>query len=823
MIAAIDTATYVTELRRIPQGWYAVGAIALAVLVCWLVVGMYRREGRMGASTPMRLVMAGLRCAALLTLGLILLEPVRVRILRRWIESYTLVMLDTSASMDLVDRYRDAETAGRVQAVMNDPQAQAARRMDVAEKIMRGGEPPLLADLSANNSVKFYTFDDDAQPVASYAAEGGRRNAQSEEEAGRDKPDASEARANPPAPLPEQFSAAGPATNLDRAVREAVETLGTAPIAGIVVLTDGGINAGGSAEEIARYARERRVPVHIVGIGDPTMPRNLRVTHILAPENALQKDPFALTATFATEGIDGERVRVELLEQNVTESGEPRVVASRDVVVGPGGAVAPVTFERQPESKGRYAYTVQAPALPDESITEDNSRQVTVNVVDARTRALLIAGEPNWTYRYLTTLLQRDDTIDVSCWLQSADMTAVRDGDTIIDHLPTTAEELFAYDVIILLDPDKTDLDEEWAALVDQWVTKFGGGLLYTAARPHSPAFMRDPTFKSLVDLLPVSPDPEADLILNQIGHYQTLASPIEVSPEAAQHAILRVTDNASADAAAWQSFTEVYWHYPVLREKPVATVLLRHGNPRMRNNYGGHVLAAVQFAGSGRTGFMAFDGTWRWRRFGQEWFERFWVQTIRYLAEGKLLGGKGRGALLVDKDRPAIGDAVVVSARLLDQRYEPVREERIAGWYEVDNDRRELNLVATPQRPGWFEGRIVPDRAGRYRIGIFPPGSAGDGEGALERDVLVSRPNLEIMQPQLHKAKLQTLAEQSAGGRYWEVDQAGELVKAIPDLHEVVPIRSRPVTLWDNGKMLALLVGLLGVEWALRKWNRLL
>jgi hypothetical protein len=242
-----------------------------------------------------------------------------------------------------------------------------------------------------------------------------------------------------------------------------------------------------------------------------------------------------------------------------------------------------------------------------------------------------------------------------------------------------------------------------------------------------------------------------------------------------------------------------------------------------MRNNYGGHVLAAVQFAGSGRTGFIAFDGTWRWRRFGQEWFERFWVQTIRYLAEGKLLGGKGRGALLVDKDRPAIGDAVVVSARLLDQRYEPVREERITGWYEAEGDRRELTLLATPQRPGWFEGRFVPDRAGRYRIGITPPGSAGDGEGALERDVMVSRPNLEIMQPQLHKAKLQGLAEQSAGGRYWEVDQAAELAKAIPDLHEVVPIRSRPVTLWDNSKMLALLVGLLAVEWALRKWNRLL
>lgn len=819
MMAVADTATYVTELRRIPQGWYAVLAIAAVVLVCWLVIEMYRREGRMGASLRLRLFMAAIRCAAMLLLALILLEPVRVKILRRWIESYALVLLDTSASMDLVDRYRDSETAARVQALLTGAQAESPKRMDVAERILRGGERNLIESLAENNSVKLYSFDDDATQLASVTVAGGQASGEPRESGGQPET----AQGGERAVLPDSIGARGPATNLDRAIRQAVETLGVAPIAGVVVITDGGINSGPGVEEIARYARERRLPVHVLGVGDPTAPRNVRVTDVVAPENALQKDPFALTATLATEGLAGERIRVELLEQNLTDASEPKMIATRDVLVGPGGAVPPVSFERQPESRGRFAYTVNVPAVPDESISEDNSRQVTVNIVDARTRALIVAGEPSWTYRYLTTLLQRDDTVDVSCWLQSADMTSVRDGDTIIDHLPNTSEELFAYDVILLIDPDKTDLDDEWVKLVDQWVTRLGGGLLYSAARPHASGFMRNPTFQGIVDLMPVSLDPEADLILNQIGHYQTTASPIEISPDAAQHPILRVSDDPRQDALRWQEFTEVFWHYPVLREKPVATVLLRHANSRMRNNYGGHVLAAVQFAGSGRTAFLGFDGTWRWRKFGQEWFERFWVQTIRYLAEGKLLGGRGRGALLVDKDRPALGDAVTVTARLLDRRFEPLRDERIQAAYEIDGERREFVLQATPQRPGWFEGRFVPDRAGRYRITVAAPGNVNDPEETLERDVLVSRPNLEIMQPQLHKARLQTLAEQSFNGKYWEVDQAAELVKAIPDLHEVVPIRSRPVTLWDNGKMLALLVGLLAVEWALRKWNRLL
>ncbi|MDO8631097.1 MAG: hypothetical protein Q7R41_11455 [Phycisphaerales bacterium] len=819
-LATADAATYVTELRRIPEGWYAVGALALAVGVCWLVIWMYRREGRIGASPRVRLFLGSIRCAILIAMGVILLEPVRVRIVRRWIESFTVVLLDTSSSMDLADRYRDLQAAQRVQRATGDD-AQAFRRMDLAERILEGDDRRFLRNLTNNNSVRLYAFDSEAKLVATLPAESknppepllskGEGEWKIEKDAARQEG------------LPDRFEANGATTNLERAIRRSVESLGNAPIAGVVVLSDGGLNAGASADDIARYARERRVPVHVVGIGDSTAPRNARVTEILAPANALQKDPFVLTAMLAAEGLNGERIRVELREQNLSDGGEPRLLATKDVTVAHGGAIEPVTFERRAERIGRYVYSVQVPPVQDESITEDNVRQAAVNVVDASTRVLLISGEPSWTYRYLAALLQRDDTINVSCWLQSAEENAVRDGDTIIDHLPVTAEELFAYDVIILLDPDRTELDEAWCRLVDKLVTEYGGGVLYEAARPHTPSFVREPSVKPLLDLLPVSLDPEADLVLNQIGHYQMSRAAIEIPPAAAGHPVLRITDDAVSDRLAWQGVADVFWHYPVLREKPVATVLMRHGNPRMRNNYGGHVLTAVQFAGAGRSAFLGLDATWRWRRYGPEWFDRFWVQMIRFLAEGKLLAGSGRGTLLVDKERPALGEAVTVSARILNERYEPLRQDRVEGSCEVDEERAALILESRQDRPGWFEGRFVPDRPGHYRIRVPIPGAPGESRNELERELVVSRPNLEILRPQMHRAELTALAEHSAGGRFWEVDETAELAKAIPDLHEEVPVRSRPVTLWDNWKVLALLVTLMSLEWAVRKWNRLL
>ena len=561
----------------------------------------------------------------------------------------------------------------------------------------------------------------------------------------------------------------------------------------------------------------------MIGVGDPSSPQNVRVADILAPPNAFQQDPFQVSARLSTEGLEGRTIQVRLRERNDTGGGSGGVVDQRNMHIGPGGAVEPVTFERRQNSVGRFVYTVEVPVLEGESVADDNSKQTTVNVIDARTRVLVVAGGPSWDYRFVSRLLERDETFDVSCWLQSADLSAVRDGNTIVDHLPTTAEELFEYDVIVLMDPDKEEFNESWCRLVDTLVTEYGGGLLLTAARPQTPSFMRDRSLKPLHDLLPVTLDPEADLLLNEIGHYQLSGSAMAIPPTSYGHPVMKQADDPVSTKLTWQGIGDIYWHYPVLREKPVATVLVRHGSPRMRNSFGRHVLAAVQFVGTGRTGFLGFDGTWRWRRYGVEVFDRFWVQLIRYLAEGKLLGGTRRGMLLTDSNQYSIGDAVTVTARLFDRQYKPLTDDQVIAQHRVDGDKGDFVMSALRDRPGWFEGRFVPDRTGSYRLSLKMADPDSSDLTEIVREIRVTRPNIEILRPQMDRDKLMALAQQSHGGRYFEVDEAASVPALIPDLHEEIPIRSRPTALWDNWKTLVLLLALLSVEWGVRKWNRLL
>lgn len=826
---------FVTELRHVPEGWFGVGGLALLLAVCWAVVWMYRHEGRIGATVRVRMFLALVRCAVLVMLAVILLEPVRVRILRQWIDSYTIVLADTSSSMGLADTYRDETAKKRVASLLATDDPPPIRRAELLNHILGRADRQVLKALADNNRVKLYSFSDQPQVQALIHAgweddspSGSLQGTAASQQRAASTPDGNAARrTGTPLVRVEDvsltFTATGAATNIDRAVRRAVESLAGAPIAAIVVLSDGGFNQGASAEETARYARERRVPIYAIGIGDPSRPRNVRVVEAIAPENAFQNDPFSVSARLTAEGLDGETLIVQLHERDATGSGEGRIVDTRSVRVGPGGSIEPVTFERQGEGVGRHVYTIQVPVLESETVSEDNSRTVSVNVIEAQTRVLLIAGGPSWEYRFVTRLLQRDETFDVACWLQSADLSAVRDGNTVIDHLPVLAEELFEYDVVILMDPAPEEFDEPWSRLVDRLVTKYGGGLLYTAGRPHTPEFLRERSLKPLHDLLPVTLDPEADLVLNRIGHYQLHGAPLDIPRASVGHPIVQLGDDATATKLAWREMGDIHWHYPVRREKPAATVLMRHASPNMRNAYGGHVLAAVQYVGAGRTGFLAFDGTWRWRRYGTARFDRFWVQLIRFLAEGKLLGGSKRGMLLTESDNYSLGEAVTITARLFNARYEPLQRDQITARYTVDNEKTELVLTARADSAGWFEGRFVPDRTGSYRIRVELPGTSAAETIEVAREIRVSRPNIEILRPQMARAELVTLAEQSYGGRYFEMDQAHRVPELIPDLHAEIPIRSRPTSLWDNWISFSILIGLLTLEWAMRKWNRLL
>lgn len=804
-----------------PSSWAAIAAVLLAAAALYLVWWLYRRESGT-CPRAVRVLLAAIRIACILVLALVLMGPALAVTLRRSLEPYVVLLLDDSLSMSLRDRYDDAGTERLAAVTGRTPDALAAEhpaRAEVVNALLRRNDARFLRRLQAVGRVRVMTFSDRVRLRDAIGLDPEAVLPEGEEAAD----ETARVPKDPPVP---PLAPSGTATNLARAVREALDSAAGSPLAGVVLVSDGQHTSGADPRAAADAAARRGVPILAVGVGDPRPPQNLRTAEVWAPETVFRGDPFAVQARVQAEGLDRAAVRVEFVERRVADDGAEtaeRVIDRRSVALDPETQEATVAFRHEPAAEGRFVYTVRVEAGPDELLRSDNEKATTVRVVGQRARVLLIAGSPTWDFRLVRTLLLRDKTIDVSCWLQSLDLDMRQDGNTVIERLPSKPEDLFAYDVVALFDPDPSGLDEPWTDLLKRFVGEHAGGLFWVAGPKYTTRFLTTYQTRGLRDLLPVRlGDGAGEARLFDRPH--TRAWPMHVTPDGTEHPLLRFDDDSGAGPGIASALPGVYWSYPAASAKPGATTLIEHGDPRLKVRDDRRPLLVAGRYGPGRVLYMGFDGSWRWRRLGEEVFDRFWVRSIRYLLEGRLMGGRRRGRLATDRDVYAVGSRIAVTARLYDAAFEPLAEPTVPAVVRTAPDAppQETMLRQVANRPGHYEGSVIAGRVGATRIEVTLPGTGGTGPVRLARQVTVEPPRVEFRDPRLNRALLADLAERS-GGRYYEIDEADRIAGDLPDRHETVVVREPPRTLWDTWRLLALLVGLLTVEWAVRKRYRLM
>jgi hypothetical protein len=796
LLATVTETQYSTpELAGLPEGWWRLLGLLLLIGLGYVVFWLYRREARVGAPLRLRMWLGCVRAAVILLLALVWLEPVIATYTVRTITASVAVLADVSASMSIVDA--------------DDTEAPATR-IERVTRMLEANDNAWLRRLAKQNDLLTYTFGERTtrRPLP-WAT-----------------PEATTQPADDAQPVVPEGAALQSHTDLGQALTAVLAEVGESPVAGIVVISDGVFNQGMSASDAAAYARRFKAPIHTVGVGSPREPPNLRIASFDAPATTAAGDPFEIRVEASATGLERTPVQLELAVRAAdSESGEDKVVATRELSIGGDQPDAEARFNLNADRGGEFIYSVRLATVPDEAVASDNRRQSTVLVLDERLRVLLVAGRPSYEYRYITRLLERDKTIDLSCWLQSADTRAVRDGNTVIVELPRRPEDIFQYDVLLLLDPDPRELDSAWAITVRRLVDEFAGGLLLQAGPHYASRLLRDPRLEELITILPVIPDPDADVRLSEQGAWRTSGFPLLVPDESQAHPLLRMTTDPQANRAIWESLPGVWWYLPVLREKPLAAVLLRHASAAHATRHGQPVLLAAHPFGAGRTVFLGFENTWRWRSTGEEYFNRYWIQLVRYLAQPRREGASKRGTIVLDREEIRPGDYVKIEARVLDASFVPWHEPSIEGQVELPGgEQRALKLEAIPGRAGWFAARLAIDWTGPAVIRVPLPGAAGADQSkeSLRKHIQVEGSDVELRSLALRTKPLMELAEQT-GATYVSLAEAGALPDLITNASRVNPVRNPDRPLWDKSWVMALIAVLLGVEWTLRRRNHLL
>ena len=783
--------------------WLALGVAFLVGLTWW-----QKREARRLGWAP-RWTLWGLRAAAAAVVAVMLLEPVVVLSKTEYEPSRLLVLRDVSPSMGLIDAWRDGGRAAAVARAVGLPDAAAVRgatRGELAERALGGERVGGLAERLALGGERVVVDLPFAESIVEAARDGGES----------ERP--------------------GVGTGIGAALREAVGRYRGVPVAGVLIVSDGQSNAGPSVEQAARFAAEAGVPVAALAVGTEEGPRNAEVVGVQVDPVVFERDTVSVAVVVRSRGMDGEAAAVTL--ERSRGGGPWETVGREPLQLGEAGATREVGFTFTEETPGdvrlRATLTVDGAAASGtggtsgggggaEQDADDNAALAEVRVIRRQLRVLLIAGSTFPEVQFLRNTLLRDKTVDLSTWLMTADAEYQHPGDTPIRRLPQTTEGLNEYDALVLYDPDPDGFPPGFGELMQQFVGQAGGGLVYVAGEQHTrSSFDRqgDPLLDWL-GLLPVVREAGLFRTAQQLTWSARDAWRLLITPEGRADPIFSFDPDPEKNRRVLDVLPGMYWHFPVTRPRPAATVLARHGDPRMVNDYGPEVLMATQLVGPGRSLFIAFDSTYRWRYLGEGYFDGFWGRVIDRAGRAKRLGGVYPFRLRTDRATYRPGSRVTVTARFIDPAtLDPgltvMQAEATRG------DDEPIAFTLTRQPDDSFEGSFDAAKTGDHLVGVWPgePTEAGAGVRPATLRVEVAQADAEFDHPGLDRAALQTIAG-ATGGRVVDLERVDEVPGAFTLGHVARTLEDRQAV-WDAPVLWMLLMGLLIAEWVLRKRWRL-
>jgi uncharacterized membrane protein len=737
----------------------ALGAALLAALMFLSPELRRLRRGR-------RNVLLGLRLAIFLLVVLAMFRPAHVYMETKPLPATVIVLVDRSRSMQVQD-----ELGGDSRwASLKDAVAQARGELQLLDE-----------DLEIN----VYEFDREISPIE--LSDG--RVALSER-------------------------AEGDQSAIGAALDDALRRERGKRIAAVILLSDGAQQAYAprdTAPQIpVRQLQQEDTPLFTLAFGkerSAEQARDVAITELLANPTVSVKNKLPITATLRATGLANQDVPVQILWEKAP--GQMEVVETLRPRVSEDGQRLQVETTITPEKTGEHKLTVKAipPDGLSELVTTNNELSTFVTVLEGGLRVLYLEGALREEQAHLRRALNasQDLNVDFELFPESGRKDWPKDTRKYFER--------GAYDVYVVGDLDAAAFrPEDLTELVNR-VDEGAGLIMLGGAHSFWPGGYKETPLRQILPIESGQLELRQNFGEPMIEDPQThLKGPLKMLPDRRFGDVSFMRLAARADnQAAWEKLPPLKGanHFRALKQAARAVAVTPEGVP---------LLAAIE-PGKGRVLAFAGDSTYQWKKQGFDAVhKRFWRQVVLWLAH---LDESSTGNVYVKLDQRRIspGRRVQFTTGMKAEEADKTNDVRYTAEVVLPNDKREPVRLSQQeeQAEGWFVDTQEP---GDYKV-IVTATTGSQLVGTAEGRFTVHYQDLELDNPAARPAMLASLSKMTAssGGRPVPPEAFSDLLREIAEKPPEMEIESQTkYTPWDKPEFFIAVVGLLCVEWYLRK-----
>jgi len=807
----------VTSLRFL--GDWGIGLpVALALLAAGFVWWLYRRETR-HLNGYSRWLLPLLRSAAVLLMMLLLLGPVLHH--RRTIGELArvLVFVDNSRSMGVTDEFMDparkliaASAYGWLRTdvmptnrfgsgvnpvlLTNELVVTALQKWDGAtrwqrmETLLLDEHDGLLPHLTQKHNVELWTLSG-TEPQRLWSPE-----------------------QNVPLPKTLSGKADGDGSNLSDPIAARLGQKQHERCA-VVLFSDGQHNFGSSPLETAKIAGGRGIPIFTISVGALERPPDLAITDVTAADSVFYEDRVRGEVTLKDDMPAGRSFVLRIQEGGQTLWEKPLTTEhSHQRKIEFDFPIKELVEAKKREAAGReftslpLAFKVNIAPLDGEKDATNNETTLRLRAVTQRRKLLLLDGRPRWEFRYLRNMFDRDPQWEVNALVAGTELSDVWPRGDQPGQFPHSREALFAYDLIGFGEVPPRRLRDEELEWIREFVGSRGGGLFFLDGQRE---WLRQYARGPLGPLLPVEWLPDG---------LRERPTALELTERGRAFGPLRLTGDAKENAVLWRSLQPPHWIAPV-RALPGAETLVEAvaGSQRWP-------MVVWRPFGAGKVLYVGTDETWRWRYdVADKYHDPFWHQMAAAIMEAPYAVRDRFVALDAGAVNYIEGDSAELRVRLRDERGRAITEGYpVAQLFRNDQKIATLRLEPEDTRSGTFRGKTAALAPGQYEVRLDARRLVPDTSDMRVEFYVRSRAGdaaHELTELNCNEELLQQMARAS-GGEYFREEDAARLADKLAPLSKG-RIEESDTVLWQSWWWFTPVIGLLTIEWLLRKRNGLI